>query len=110
MRVVTDCVPSHFVPAPNRNCSRSCGTSFESSAPVASPRAVSAARVARSASSSQVSTSSVMAPSPTICSRRLRSLAATASVAAACAMPASSIGNTHIVRRIASMRTSPRSS
>jgi hypothetical protein len=39
-----------------------------------------------------------------------RSFCATASVAAAWAIAASSIGKTHIVRRIASIRTSDRAS
>ena len=65
--------------------------------------------MARSISSNQAAPSSMPVFASTF-SSRLRSLSAMPTVHAAWAIPASSSGKTHIVRRIACMRTSVRSS
>ena len=87
----------------------SAGTSSASSAGVASPRRSRAASVAASASRIQASASSTPRSSTSWRFRR-RSVRATPSEAAAWRIGASSTATTNIVRRIASIRTSRRSS
>ena len=101
--------PSYFLPQLSRTFRRRAGTSAASSWAVASPRFSSAASAAFSVFLSQAAglLTPSMAASDTA---RLRSARATPVAAAAWKIATSSEGTTNMVRRIASIRSSSRSS
>ena len=108
-RVVIPTVPSHLVPTPTSSCWRRPGTSFDSSAPVASPAASMAATVA-SSSARRCPSGSATPPSTSMSSVRLRCAGTSASVQAAWTTGTIATGSTNMVRRMHSVRTSRRSS
>jgi hypothetical protein len=89
---------------------RSPGTSWDSSAPVASPRASSARTVASSTSASHAPDPSPIPAAASTWTNLRRSLVAIPRVHAAWTTGASSVGTTKTVRRIPSSRISDRSS
>ena len=103
------CSTTHL-PEPKRSFFASRGTSFVTSAVIASPRAATAATAALPARVIQAPGRVETPLSRTKPSSRLRWVAATAFVAAAKTTGSSSRGTAHSVRRIASRRTTLRSS
>ena len=110
MRLAAPTSASHRVPIPSLSrCARS-GWSPASSLVEASPRVARASSAAADAASTQAAGSSATPLSATNFSSFRRSFAATARDAAASTTGTSSRGTTKSVRRIASIRTSVRSS
>jgi hypothetical protein len=103
-------VASYFFPRESTSFSPSSGTSDASSPAVASPRAASAFNAAFSTFRSQGPVSATMPASVRNLTRRARSRTATAWLAAHCTTGARSTGSTNNVRRMASMRSTVRSS
>ena len=109
-QVVTPVGREYALPGAGSTWVRSSGTCALSCAPVASPRSSSARCVASSTRRNQAGTSVMSLPRSIMAPYRRRCLAASADAVDACRAGTRSTGATNIVRRIASIRRSVRSS